>query len=133
MTVTILLANEFVRQFKRLAKKYHSLATDFQTFKRGLEQNPLQGDDLGNGVRKVRMAITSKGKGKSGGARIISLNIVVNESTDENSTHQITDETQEPTQTLKITLLTIYDKSEISNVSDSFIASLVQQITTDNN
>lgn len=132
MTVTILLANEFVRQFKRLAKKYRSLATDFQTFKLGLEQNPLQGDDLGNGVRKIRMAITSKGKGKSGGARIISLNIMINESTEENSTHQITDATQEPTQTIKITLLTIYDKSEISNVSDSFIASLVQQITTEN-
>ena len=36
-----------------------------------LEQNPLLGTDLGDGLRKVRMKITSKGKGKSGGARVI--------------------------------------------------------------
>ena len=38
-----------------------------------LRKNPMAGADLGDGIRKVRMAITSKGKGKSGGARVIIL------------------------------------------------------------
>ena len=41
-----------------------------------LEKNPRMGIDLGNGYRKVRMSITSKGKGKSGGARVITLDMV---------------------------------------------------------
>ena len=132
MTVNILLASEFIRQFKRLAKKYRSLASDFQSFKVDLEQNPLQGDDLGNGVRKVRMAIASKGKGKSGRARIITLNILVNELNVSETVQQTTEGTEEPVQTMKVTLLTIYDKSEMSNVSDSFIASLVQKNMSEN-
>ena len=65
--------------------------------------NPFLGDDLGSGIRKVRMAIASKGKGKSGGARILTLNLLLD------------------TESMEITLLTIYDKGEISNVKDDFI------------
>ena len=68
MKVEIVLGDEFKRQFKRLAKKYPSLKDDFITFKKELADDPFQGSDLGNGTRKVRMAIASKGKGKSGGA-----------------------------------------------------------------
>lgn len=57
MTVDIFLGEEFKRQFKRLAKKYHSLPTDFKYFIKGMEADPMQGADLGNGMRKVRMAI----------------------------------------------------------------------------
>ena len=57
------------------------------------------------------MAIASKGKGKSGGARVITYNV-----------KQVTDDE------VVITLMTVYDKSEISNVSDAYIRSLVQQI-----
>ena len=69
MEVAINVSDEFKRQFKRLLKKYHSLSNDFIVFKENLSQNPLQGIELGAGVRKIRMAIASKGKGKSGGAR----------------------------------------------------------------
>lgn len=71
MKVEILLGDEFKRQFKRLAKKYPSMTEDFISFKNELLDNPLQGNDLGCGIRKVRMAIASKGK--SGGARVITF------------------------------------------------------------
>jgi mRNA-degrading endonuclease RelE of RelBE toxin-antitoxin system len=79
MNVEIVLGDEFKRQFKRLAKKYPSLKDDFVTFKKELTDDPFQGIDLGSGTRKVRMAIASKGKGKSGGARIITFNVILHE------------------------------------------------------
>lgn len=42
-------------------------------------KNPLQGNSLGHGVRKVRMPITSKGKGKSGSARVLTLTILISD------------------------------------------------------
>lgn len=113
MKVNISIGSEFKRQFKQLAKKYKSLTDDYCTFTKDLENNPFQGTDLGNGVRKLRMAITSKGKGKSGGARVITLNILVK---------------QQPEDVIDITLLTIYDKSEIQNVTDQFIKSLISNL-----
>lgn len=108
MEVTIQVGEEFKRQFKHLAKKYHSLLSDFKIFKSELKLHPYQGDDLGHRVRKVRMQIASKGKGKSGGARIITYNIT------------------EGDESIEITLLTIYDKNEMENISDEFIKSLIR-------
>ena len=112
MRVEILLGDEFKRQFKRLAKKYPSLMEDFIIFKKELTDAPLQGTDLGGGTRKVRMTIASKGKGKSGGARVITFNVIQH---DEDS--------------IEITLLTIYDKGEISSVTDKYIKWLVSLIS----
>lgn len=111
MKVEVVLSEEFKRQFRRLAKKYQSLTDDFITFKKELEDDPFQGSDLGGGTRKVRMAIASKGKGRSGGARIIMLNI-----------------TQKGLDILEVTLLTIYDKGELSSVSSKYIKWLVAQV-----
>lgn len=111
MKVDIVLADEFKRQFKRLAKKYPSLTGDFITFKKELTDSPLQRTDLGGGTRKVRMAIASKGKGKSGGARVITFNVI-----------------QHDDDSIEITLLTIYDKGEISGVTDKYIKWLVSLI-----
>lgn len=102
MNVKIIPSEEFDRRFKRLAKKYKSLPTDYLTLSKELKENPFQGSDLGGGVRKIRMAIGSKGKGKSGGARVLTLNVLVSDDAD-------------------VTLLTIYDKDEIDNVSDNYI------------
>lgn len=77
MTVKIIPSAEFDRQFKRLAKKYKSLLDDYLTFSNELKKNPFQGSELGSGVRKIRMAILSKGKGKSGGARVLTLTMLV--------------------------------------------------------
>ena len=77
MEVEIRVEAEFWTQAKRLSKKYHSMKKDLQEFKKSLIGNPYQGSSLGRGVRKVRMAIASKGKGKSGGARVITYVKVV--------------------------------------------------------
>ena len=108
MNVTIHLHDKFKRQFRQLKKKYRSLTDDLENFQQSLKENPFQGDDLGGGVRKIRMAIASKGKGKSGGARVLTLNVLVSDDAD-------------------ITLLTIYDKNEIDNVSDDYIRWLVSE------
>ena len=62
MNVHIEYGPEFKRQFKRLAKKYHSLKTDYGAWLDEIYKNPLVGDDLGGGVRKIRMAIADKGE-----------------------------------------------------------------------
>jgi len=108
MNVKIIPSVEFDRQFKRLAKKYKSLLDDYLTFSKELKENPLQGAALGRGVRKIRMAIGSKGKGKSGGARVLTLTVLVSEDAD-------------------VTLLTIYDKDETDNVSDEYIRWLISE------
>lgn len=66
----------FIRSAKPLAKRYRSFKADYQLLLEALESNPHQGADLGNGYRKVRMTIKSKGKGKVGGARVITLDYV---------------------------------------------------------
>lgn len=108
MKVKVIPSPEFNRRFKRLAKKYRSLPTDYLTLSDKLKKNPFLGIDLGGGVRKIRMAIGSKGKGKSGGARVLTLTILVSEEAD-------------------VTLLAIYDKEEIDNVSDNYIKWLISE------
>ena len=109
MEVEIRVEAEFWTQAKRLSKKYYSMKKDLQEFKKSLIGNPYQGSSLGRGVRKVRMAIASKGKGKSGGARVITYNLYQEEDV------------------IVIDLLTIYDKNEISNISDDFITYLLNE------
>lgn len=70
---------QFEREIKRLSKKYHSLKEDFANLIESLKENPMQGADMGKGVHKVRMAISSKGKGKSGAARVITLILALSE------------------------------------------------------
>jgi mRNA-degrading endonuclease RelE of RelBE toxin-antitoxin system len=111
MKVTIKYLAEFQRLAKDLKRKYKSFKDDYDTFLDELERNPFGGEPLGHHTYKNRMAIASKGKGKSGGARVITYNV-----------KQVTEDE------VVITLMTIYDKSEISNVSDAYIRSLVQQI-----
>ena len=62
MNVHIEYGPEFKRQFKCLAKKYHSLKTDYNAWLDEIYKNPLVGDDLGGGIRKIRMAIADKGE-----------------------------------------------------------------------
>ena len=111
--VSIEYLPEFERRAKTLAKKYRSFINDYNAFLDELERNPYSGTPLGGNTYKYRMAIASKGKGKSGGARVITYNI------------------QKTKNNVTITLMSIYDKSEISNVSDSYLRQLVRDIEKD--
>ena len=108
--VVISYTQEFRKQAKRLAKKYRSLVDDLEAFVSELSQNPNIGTDLGNGVRKIRMAVKSKGKGKSGGMRVITFNVIIDRTDTE------------------ITLLSMYDKSEKESISDKEIKMLLESI-----
>jgi mRNA-degrading endonuclease RelE of RelBE toxin-antitoxin system len=106
MNYEIVTTENFDRRVKTLSKKYYSLLSDLETFKKELLQNPSIGDKLDDNTRKVRMAIASKGKGKSGGARIITCHILIDVvNTD-------------------IYLLTIYDKGEQDSISKKEIQNL---------
>jgi len=103
MNYEIVTTEDFDKKVKSLARKYRSLPDDLENFKKELLKNPEMGDDLGNNTRKVRMAIASKNKGKSGGARVITCNVLIDVvNTD-------------------IYLLTIYDKGERDNISKNEI------------
>ena len=106
MNYKIVPTEDFDKAVKRLSKKYNSLKADLIAFQKDLLKNPEMGDKIDENTRKVRMAITSKNKGKSGGARIITCNILVD----------IT--------FTKIYLLTIYDKSEQQSISADRIKNL---------
>lgn len=107
MSYNVIPTDNFSKEVKQLAKKYHSLKDDLKKLRAELLQNPTLGTALGHNVYKIRMAITSKGKGKSGGARVISYVYVLNE---------------------QIYLMDIYDKSEKDNISDSDIKAYLKNL-----
>ena len=107
MNYRIILSNSFLKEAKRLAKKYRSFKEDLEILQNELQRNPYSGIDLGNGLRKVRMAIKSKGRGKSHGARVITYLLLVSEEESE------------------INLLTIYDKAERENISRNEIEAIM--------
>ncbi len=75
MKVKIDFLPEFMRLAKPLWKKYASFEQDYMSLLDELRSNPFVGTPLGEGVRKVRMTISSKGKGKSGGARVLTYSV----------------------------------------------------------
>ena len=107
MKYNILSIPPFDKQLKRLAKKYPSLKTEYATLVEELEDNPTKGTSLGNNCFKIRLAIASKGSGKSGGARVITHTYIENEI---------------------VYLLSIYDKSEQSDISDKELKELLSEI-----
>jgi len=90
----------FEKSYKRLKKKYFSLKSDLEEFKKEYKENPEIGRELGGGFRKIRIAIKSKNSGKRGGARIITY-----------------DDMFIKAEGNVVILVAIYDKSEISTLS----------------
>ena len=109
MNYTIKTAKSFDKEIKRLRKRYASIADDYENLLNELRNNPHLGTDLGGGLRKIRMAITSKGRGKSGGARVITFSVVV-----------AVEETD-------INLLFIYDKAERASITMNEILDLLKK------
>ena len=79
MSFEIITSDYFDTEAKALAKRYKSFKKDLIEFRKELEKTPLQGSEIAPNIRKIRMAIATKGRGKSGGARIITYNALVTE------------------------------------------------------
>ncbi|MFZ4797622.1 MAG: type II toxin-antitoxin system RelE/ParE family toxin [Bacteroidia bacterium] len=107
MSYNIIAVPTFKKELKKLAKKYHSIKSDLATLFETLEINPEQGISLGNNCYKIRLSITSKNKGKSGGARLIT-NFVITDNI--------------------VYLLSIYDKSDKENLTDKELNQLLKYI-----
>lgn len=100
--------SRFKREFKHLVKKFPSLLKELQQLNSELTENPTLGTSIGMNCYKIRLAIASKGVGKRGGARVITYVRLLNE---------------------QIDLLTIYDKNEVSDISDKEILKIIEQYT----
>lgn len=97
----------FERQAKKLVKKYSSLKSELLALIQKLKQDPSQGTSLGKNCYKIRLAIKSKGKGKSGSARVITHIVISDRS---------------------VFLLSIYDKSDKENLSDKELKELLEYL-----
>ncbi len=77
MNYNIVVHDNFKRELKPFIKKYPSIKSDLEDLINNISTELSNADDLGNGFKKIRLNIKSKGKGKSGGARIISFETVI--------------------------------------------------------
>ena len=107
----IIATDNFAREVKALAKKHRSIKQDLVELEQALLNNPFFGTNLGNDAYKIRLAIKSKGKGKSGGARVISY---------------LVEKVADNSDAMLILLLSIYDKAEVSSISDARIKFLIE-------
>ena len=111
MVNNVTLTPRFERLYKRFLKKFTSLEKEIDDLIANLTETPTLGESLGAGLYKIRLAVKSKGRGKSGGFRIVSYLITENESSTD------------------IFLLTIYDKSEDSNVDKATLLDMVNELS----
>jgi hypothetical protein len=107
MSYRVVSCPRFERQFKRLAKKYLSLKTNFNSFERERAEYPKMGKSLGKDIYKVRLSVASKGKDTSSGIRIITYLRVLAKT---------------------VYVLAIYDKSEIKNITEKEIEQSLSEI-----
>ncbi|MCL2041319.1 MAG: type II toxin-antitoxin system RelE/ParE family toxin [Bacteroidales bacterium] len=105
MSYNVELSTNFRKEAKRLSKKYPSLKSELEMLFTQLEQNPTIGISLGNDIYKIRLAVASKNKGKSGGVRVLSFVKVI----------QTT-----------VLLFSIYSKSERENLTDKQIREIIK-------
>jgi mRNA-degrading endonuclease RelE of RelBE toxin-antitoxin system len=108
MNYNVIATPKFKREIKRLTKKFVSLKNEYASLIDELSENPILGTLLGNNCYKIRLPIASKGKGKSGGARVITY-VFVEQTT--------------------VYLISIYDKSEQSSITDKELLRLVNEVS----
>ncbi len=107
MSFDVVVTEPFERKVKKLAKRHKSLGSDLASIIDQLSLNPALGTPLGNDCFKIRLAITSKGRGKSGGARLITFVRIVRNT---------------------VYLLDLYDKSDQDNISDKELRALIAML-----
>lgn len=105
--IKVLTTPNFDKGLKKLSKKYASILTDLAQLVKTLKEEPTTGESLGKSCYKIRMAISSKQKGKSGGARVITYVKIVQET---------------------VYMVAIYDKSDKESVSNDEIESFINEI-----
>lgn len=113
MNFNVFTIDDFETSAKALKKRHKSLNDDLSELISSLEINPFQGSLLAPGIRKIRMAITSKGKGKSGGARVITFTVVFAQTAG------------------RVYLIEIYDKSENDTVDVKVIQEKIEELGLD--
>lgn len=106
----ILFTPEFRRKIKPLAKKYHTLKNNINNLGIELVKNPFLGESYGANLYKIRLADESKGKGKSGGFRVMYYLAIKNENN------------------IDIILITIFDKSETDTIKKKDAELLLQKV-----
>jgi mRNA-degrading endonuclease RelE of RelBE toxin-antitoxin system len=105
MSFNIYTTDFFDKELKKLSKKYPSVKNNYKALVDSLKEKPKQGQALGKDCYKIRMAITSKGKGKSGGSLIIYYVKIVAGS---------------------VFLLSIFDKGDKESISDNELDKLLK-------
>jgi mRNA-degrading endonuclease RelE of RelBE toxin-antitoxin system len=120
VNITVRITRNFKKDAKPLFKKYPSFPKDLQHLEEELTENPWLGTQLGHGAYKIRLKIASKGKGKSGGARVISLVEVT-----------VIGEITQNKKEVVVNLISIYDKSETASISDKELKELIRLFQTE--
>ncbi len=110
MSNKIVVRQTFQKQAKKLARRYKSFPNDLQKLVDELKENAALGTPLGGNVYKIRLAIASKNKGKSGGVRVISYVYQTAET---------------------VYLLSIYDKADTENITDNELKNLIEEVEAD--
>lgn len=111
MSYSVIPTNRFVKEIKRLIKKFPSLKSEFAVLIDNIIENPELGTFIGNNCYKIRLAIESKNKGKSGGARVITYLYIETET---------------------VYLLTIYDKGEKADLKPNELKEMINNLDLGN-
>ena len=113
MSFEIQTTSYFDTEAKRLAKRHRSFIDDLEDFQKNLLKNPYQGTELSPGIRKIRLTIDSKGRGKSGGARVITFTYLVDEKDG------------------VVILLLLYDKADASSIKMNVVRKIIKDLGLD--
>jgi hypothetical protein len=111
MSCKIIVTDNFKREAKPLLKKYSSLRHELEVLQKSLIEAPRMGARIAENVYKIRIAVKSKGRGKSGGLRIITF---------------VWEVSQEDA--ITIFLASVYDKSDEENISDKDLERIIDEI-----
>ena len=111
MSYSVIPTEIFKKEAKRLIKKYQSVKNELQELSSILQDNPTTGISLGKSTYKIRIAIKSKGSGKSGGARVITYVVTAQK---------------------EVYLLTIYNKADLDSVDDITLQKIIKNIVSEN-
>ena len=113
MSFEIQTTSYFDTEAKRLAKRHRSFIDDLENFQKELLKNPYQGTELSPGIRKVRLTIESKGRGKSGGVRVITFTYFVDEKDG------------------VVILLLLYDRADASSIKMNVVRKIIKDLGLD--